>query len=136
MSTRHFAAAGATAAVLTVGAVVTAPIASAADVEKRGSCSAASRWEAEAEHDDGGLETAFEVKARRAGDSWRATLTHDGTRVYTNTRTARLGDDSSSSRPARAEWSRFRPDTAGSDTLVWRAVNTTTGEVCRATLTL
>lgn len=127
----------AAASALGATAVIAAPAASAsADVEKRGTCSAGARWEAEAEHDDGGIDVKLEVKSNRVGQSWRGTVSQDGARVHASTRTTVRDDDDDNSYRAKAEWELRRPNTGGSDRFVLRAVNQSTGEVCRAVLTL
>ena len=136
-------------AVVLGGGIVLAPAASADDDEReertRGACTATSFFKAELEADDGEIETEFEVKSQVAGQRWTYTLTQNGTVVSTSTRTARADDDDDDDRyddsPSpryRAEvgWERDRPDTAGSDTFVMRALNTVTGEVCSVTATI
>lgn len=63
-------------------------------------------------------------------------LKHDGVRVYTNTRATRSDNDDDDGFPAKVEWQAIRPDRAGVDRLVMRAVNQQTGEVCRAVISL
>ena len=91
------------------------------------------------------LTLADALEAWLAEERWTYTLTQNGTVVSTSTRTARADDDDDDDRyddsPSpryRAEvgWDRDRPDTAGTDTFVMRAVNTVTGEVCTVTATI
>lgn len=120
------------------GMVALAPVAAADDDRSTGTCSASSRWVAELESDDGEIEVEFKVKTQQAGERWSYTLTQNGDVVGTSTKTARADDDDddddddsrSRRHVAEVEWDRDRPDTAGTDRFVMRAVNLTTGEVC------
>jgi hypothetical protein len=126
-----------TSAVALGGSVALAPQASADDDRYVGSCSSTSRWVADLEADDDEIEVDFKVKTGAAGQRWTYTLTHNGDVVVTSTRTTRSDDDDDDDddsprkrHVAEVEWDRDRPDRAGTDTLVMRAVNPASGEVC------
>ena len=134
---RLIALTAATGVALT-GAVLAAPAASAKDdTRSTGACSGTSRWVADIGVDDGEIDVDFKVKTRSTGQRWTYTLTQNGERVYTSTRTTRAddSDDSMDDNPgpltAEVEWERDRPDSPGTDRLVLRAVHKASGEVCR-----
>ena len=135
-------------AVLLGSGLALAPAASADDDDRdrtRGACTGTSFFKAELETDDGQIETEFTVKSQVPGQRWTYTLTQNGTVVATSTRTARADDDDDDDRfddspsprhLAEVDWDRDRPNTAGRDTFVMRAVNTATGEVCTVTASI
>jgi hypothetical protein len=94
-------------------------------VVRAGTCSGASSAKLKAKHDDGRLEVEFEVDQNRNNRLWTVRMWDDGVRVFTGTRrtVAPSGSFSITRRIANR---------AGTDTIVARAVNATTGEVCRA----
>ena len=96
------------------------------DVERRGSCSDSSRWELDLERTQGGIEVDYEVDQNVVGDEWRVKLVHDGDVFFRGVRTTH-GDDGS------FDVERHTNDAAGTDHFVGKAVNTSTGEVCRGT---
>ena len=134
---RRLAALTAVTGIALTGAVITAPAASAKDdTRSTGACSGTSRWVADIGTDDNGIDVDYTVKTRSAGQRSTYTLTQNGEKVYTSTRTTRLDDrdaDDDNPGPLRAEveWERDRPDRSGTDRFVMRAVNRASGEVCR-----
>ena len=103
-----------------------------ADVETRGKCSAGSQWEADLEREFNVYAMNFEVKTQKADESWRLTLTHNGKRVHSNTRSTLQDFDD---RYADVDWEIIRPDRKGvTDRFTLAAKNTVTGEVCKTTL--
>lgn len=130
---RLFAITGVTVA-LAVGAAVVAPTASAAEAKRTGTCSAGSSWEADAEHDDGGIEVDWEVKTRQVGVRWIATISHNGSRVLKDVGITTRDHDRGYR--ASTDWDLDQPDEPGADRFVLRAQNIATGEVCRAELVL
>lgn len=104
----------------------------AADVETRGTCSAASGWEADIERDFGVYGIDFEVKTSKENERWRLTVQQNGKKVYANTRATTVDFDD---RYADVDWEVVRPDRAGvSDRFVLKATNLATGETCTTTL--
>jgi hypothetical protein len=134
---RRLIALTAASGIALTGAVVAAPAASAKDdTRSTGSCSGTSRWVADIGTDDGEIDVDFTVKTRSTGQRWTYTLTQNGEKAYTSTRTTRADDndgDDDNPGPLRAEveWERDRPDRSGTDRFVLRAVNRASGEVCR-----
>jgi hypothetical protein len=95
------------------------------DVVRRGSCSGNARWRLELTDHGRRIEVDFEVHRSPVGDTWRVRLRHNGTVFFRARRTA---DDS-------GEFSvdPYVRDRAGRDKFVGRAVDSSTGEVCKGT---
>ncbi len=131
LSATRLVASGGLAAALTLGALV-APAATFAKggnpaVRATGTCTIASRATLKAKHDNGRIEVEFEVDQNRNNRLWRITITDDFHRVFTGSRRTLAPSGSFTVK-------RLIPNRAGVDTLRARAVNATTGEVCRVTL--
>ena len=96
-------------------------------VIRTGSCSGASDWKLKVKTEDNGLEVEGEVDSNVVGQTWRWTFTDNGVRVArgTSTTTAPSGSFEVERRIANAP---------GTDRIVFRAVNPSTGEVCRGTI--
>lgn len=105
--------------------------AQAVEIERMGTCSAGSMWNAELELEYRVFDLSFDVDTRNSGEMWTLTLKQNGKRVATQTLEAMKDFDDSY---AELDWDLIRPDRKGKDTFVFRAVNKTSGEVCRATL--
>lgn len=120
----------AVAAAVTLSLSLAVP-AYAAEVEQKGNCSANSRWSADLELEYKVFDLGFEVDTKEENQDWRFTLNHNGKRVFSETRQAVKDFDDSYS---EVDWDVIRPDRKGTDTFNFRAVNQTTGEICRATL--
>lgn len=118
-------------AALTLGAVAPAAPAGAkaGDVVKTGPCSARSDWKLKLGMEDGRIEVQFEVDENVSGDAWRVRMVHDGDVFFRGTRTT--GGASGS-----FEIRRLVNDGTGTDTIVGRAVNLSTGEVCRGSASI
>jgi hypothetical protein len=98
------------------------------EVRVAGDCSDGSSAKLKAKHDDGRIETEFEVDQNRSGVRWRVQVRRDG-RVVVRTHATTRGPSGSFS------VERHIGNGAGSDRIVARAVSPS-GEVCRAALTL
>ena len=105
--------------------------ATAIETEKTGKCSAGSIWQADLELEYKVFDLGFEIDTKNADENWNFTLRHNGKRVVSENRTTVKDFDDSY---AEVEWDLIRPDRKGSDTFTFRAVNQTSGEVCKATL--
>ena len=55
-------------------------------VERRGSCSAGAVWKLKAKHDNGRIETEFEVDSNRIGQRWRVRIADNGVLVFRGVR--------------------------------------------------
>jgi hypothetical protein len=55
-------------------------------VERQGSCSAGATWNLKAKHDDGRIETEFEVDSNRVGQRWRVRIADNGVLVFRGVR--------------------------------------------------
>jgi hypothetical protein len=96
-------------------------------IRATGTCTAASTSKLKAKHDNGRLEVEFEVDQNRNNRLWTITLSDNGARVFTGSRRT-LAPSGSFSITRRIA------NRVGKDRIVARAVNASTGEVCRATL--
>jgi hypothetical protein len=96
-------------------------------VRAAGSCTVHSTAKLKAKHDSGRIEVEFEVDQNRNGRLWSIKISDDGHRVFTGARRTVAPSGSFSLRV-------LVPNRAGTDTIVARAVNATTGEVCLAKL--
>jgi hypothetical protein len=94
-----------------------------------GHCSGSTDWEMEVYLEDGRIESEFEVDHSRSGAHWDWTMKNDGSRFANGHATIASGRDS-------FVVVRFSTNGPGPDTIVSRAVNRATGEVCSGTITL
>jgi len=98
-------------------------------VRAAGTCTGNSTTHIKAKYDSGRIEVEFEVDQNRASKLWTVRLYDDGIRVFAGLRRTVAPSGSFSV-------TRWIPDRAGTDAIVGRAVNSTTGEVCRAKVNL
>ena len=128
---RRLAALGVTALVAVFALVVAMPAAAGdgREVVRTGNCSGATDWKLKVKHDDGRIETEFEVDSNRNGQRWRVTLKRDGVRFFRGIRVTHAPSGS-------FEVERRPPNGPGSDRITARAVNLGSGEVCRAAATI
>ena len=96
-------------------------------VSVTGHCSIHSTSKLKAKHDGSRIEVEFQVDQNRNNRIWNVRIWDDGHRVFTGARRTLAPSGSFTVR-------RLISNRAGLDTIVARAVNTRTGEVCRATL--
>jgi hypothetical protein len=115
--------------ILATGMLATAPLVAAkgTDVVKTGNCSMSSDWKLKVGSDNGRLEVEFEVDQNRTGQPWNVTLKHNGSAFFTGQRTTLAPSGSFSV-------TKFTGNAAGTDTIVGKAVNPKTGEVCKGTI--
>ena len=98
------------------------------DVIRTGNCSGASDWKLKLSPENGRIEVEFEVDSNRVGQTWNVRLKRDGNRFFSGQRMTQAPSGS-------FEVRRVISNSAGSDTVVGRAVNPATGEVCRGEAT-
>ena len=120
-----------TALMASASLILASTPATAIETEKTGKCSAGSIWQADLELEYKVFDLGFEIDTKNADENWNFTLRHNGKRVVSENRTTVKDFDDSY---AEVEWELIRPDRKGSDTFTFRAVNQTSGEVCKATL--
>jgi len=96
------------------------------DVIRTGNCSNSSDWKLKLSPDNGRIEVEFEVDTPKIGQTWNVTLKKNGTAFFQGMRTTQAPSGSFTVR-------RVTSNPAGTDSFVGRAVNQTTGEVCRGT---
>ena len=122
-----FAAVAAIAAMAVAG--VPGASAKAGDAATSGKCSGASTYKLKVGVRDAGLDTAFEVDSNVVGQTWNWKLKDNGGLVASGTKTTIAPSGSFTVH-------RILPDRAGSDTILAKATNPATGEVCSATVTV
>jgi len=115
--------AAATLSVITAGPA----LANDDDVIRRGSCAGATDWKLKASPEDGRIEVEGEVDSNRDGQTWRWRIRHNGSLSARGTATTQPPSGS-------FEVRRVLVDAAGTDTIVFRARNPRTDEVCRGVL--
>lgn len=94
------------------------------EVIRTGSCTLSSDWKLKVAPDNGRLEVEFEVDQNRSGQVWNVVLKHNGTTFWSGQRTTLSPSGSFSV-------TKFTSNAAGTDSIVGRATNPKTGEVCR-----
>jgi hypothetical protein len=98
------------------------------DVIETGACSATSNWKLKLSDEDGGIETEFEVDTNIAGQTWKAKLKHNGVPAARSVKATKPPSGS-------FELRRVLPNAAGSDVVVGKARNPSTGETCHGQAT-
>jgi hypothetical protein len=96
-----------------------------ADVRVAGKCSIASSSKLKLQHDNGRIETEFEVDSNRVGQAWTVAIGDNGTLVFLGSRTTTAPSGSFSI-------ARRIPNKPGVDNVVAIAQNPSTGERCVA----
>ena len=117
-------------ALVTAATLLPAASASAndGDVIRRGGCSGASDWKLKASPEDGRIEVEGEVDSNKAGQTWNWRIVHNGSLSAKGTKKTVAPSGS-------FEVRRLLVNVKGDDTIVFRAVNPNSGEVCRGALT-
>ena len=113
---------------LVAGALLAIPapaMAKSSDVIRTGNCSGAADWKLKVGREDAGLEVEFEVDQNRNGQVWRVRITDNGVLRYSGLRTTKAPSGSFSV-------NRTIRNMAGSNTIVARARNLKTGQLCVA----
>ena len=116
------------AALLTATLAVPA-LARDGDVIRTGACSGNSDWKLKAGPRDGRIEVEFEVDQNRVGREWRVRLSDNGDVFFRGIRTTQAPSGS-------FEVERTTANRAGTDRIVGRAVNLSSGEVCQGVVSL
>jgi hypothetical protein len=116
-------------AVAALGATGGTVAAKSSAIIVRAQCTAASVSKLKLSHDDGRIETEFEVDQNRNDRAWRVTLTDNGTTVYRATRYTRAPSGS-------FEVRRLLANRVGTDRIVAKAINVRSGEICRVTASI
>ena len=118
------------AAVLTASAgtvLAATPASAGTEVITTGGCSGSADWKMKAKARDGRIEFEGEVDSNHSGQVWRWKIKHNGTVSAT-------GRATTAGRSGSFSINRRLVDLAGTDHLVFRAVDTNSGQVCRGTL--
>jgi hypothetical protein len=111
-------------ALLAVGMMGFTPASASPDVIRHGACTDGGRWRLELSDHGARIEVDFEVHRSPVGDRWGVRLRHNGVVFFQDVKTARDGEFSVD---------RFVRDRIGTDRFIGRAIDRTTGEVCRGT---
>lgn len=98
-------------------------------VTRRGTCTIASTSKLSAKHDNGRIESEFEVDSNRVGQKWNVVIKDNGATVFTGTRTTAAPSGSFTVK-------RFIGDRTGTDRIVASAKNAATGESCIARVSI
>jgi hypothetical protein len=116
------------AGLLTAGmSAAPAAFAKGREVIKTGSCSASSDWKLKTKADDGRLEVEFEVDSNVNGQTWKVTLSDNGTTVFKGTRVTKAPSGS-------FEVEKRIANQPGTDMIKGRATNPASGETCVGSL--
>ena len=121
-----------TSGLLLLGAAAVAahPVAARdGDVIRTGSCSGAADWKLKLSPENGRIEVEFEVDQNRIGQTWRVKIKRDGNVLARGTRVTQAPSGSFEFRTVVSN----RP---GADTIVGKARNVASGEVCRGVATI
>jgi hypothetical protein len=94
------------------------------DVIREGSCSGRTDWKLKASPENGRIEVEGEIDSNRKGQQWRWRLLHNGSLSDRGTKTT-------TGRSGSFEVRRVVVDLRGTDKLVFKATNRTSGETCR-----
>jgi len=97
-------------------------------VIREGNCTGASAWKIKQSPENGRIEVEFEIDSNVNGQTWNVKLKRNGNVFFTGQRTTRGPSGS-------FEVRRVINNGPGSETIVGRAVNPATGEVCRGEVT-
>lgn len=117
----------ASVAVLALTAITPAEASGGGRVIKTGSCSANADWKLKAKPDDTRIEVEAEVDSNVNGQTWSWRIKHNGS-------VSAKGTNKTHAPSGSFSVNRFMVDLAGTDTFVFRAVNTKSGEVCKGTV--
>lgn len=98
------------------------------DVIREGNCTGASDWKIKQSPENGRIEVEFEVDSNVVGQTWNVKLKKNGNVFFRGQRTTRAPSGS-------FEVRRVVNNGPGTETIVGRAINLATGEVCRGTVT-
>jgi hypothetical protein len=92
-------------------------------VTRSGPCSAASNWKLKLSNENGKVEAEFEVDQNVVGDTWKVRMADNGTVFFKGQRTTAAPSGSFEVRKLTA-------NQAGTDRVVAKAMNLSTGETC------
>lgn len=113
---------------LALGTIVSAPAyanGGGAKITRPGACSARTVSKLAVKHDDGRIETQFEVDSNRVGQRWNVVVKDNDVTVFSGARTTTAPSGS-------FEVNRRIANRAGTDKIVASAKNSATGESCVA----
>ena len=119
----------AVAALAALFGATSAPAKGGNEVVKSGSCSGTANWKLKAKHDNGNIETEFEVDQNLVGKRWKVVIRQNGVKRFKGIRTTKAPSGSFTVH-------RLLDDKAGSDRIVAKARALATGQTCRGALTV
>ena len=109
---------------LSVAAAAPPALASGSSVTKTGRCGTRP-WSLVLAHDNGRIEADYKLGNVKVGRTWRVVMKDNGVRFAAGNKTTQADGSFSVTK--------FAPNQTGTDHILARASNLTTGEVCRAT---
>jgi hypothetical protein len=112
-----------------LAAAATAPGKGGDGLLKRGSCSGSADWKLKAKHDDGLIETEFEVDQNVAGRRWKVVIRQNGIKRFEGIRRTKAPSGS-------FEVRRLLDDKKGADRIVAKARALSNGQTCRGELSI
>jgi hypothetical protein len=115
--------------VAATAATAPATAAKAGDVIATGACSGSADWKLKLSPDNGKIEVEFEVDQNRVGKTWRVKIKRDGNVLASGTRVTQAPSGSFTFRATVSNG-------AGADTIVGKARNLASGQVCRGVATI
>ena len=121
-----------TSGLLVMGALAaSAPTAAAkdGDVIQTGSCSGSADWKLKLSPENGKIEVEFEVDQNKVGKTWHVKIKRNGNVLASGNRVTQAPS-------ASFEFRTVVSNTAGSDTIVARARNLASGQICRGVATI
>jgi hypothetical protein len=112
-----------------LAAASTAPARGDDGLLKRGSCSGSADWKLKAKHDDGLIETEFEVDQNVVGRRWKVVIRQNGVKRFEGIRRTKAPSGS-------FEVRRLLDDKSGADRIVAKARALSNGQTCRGELSI
>jgi len=99
------------------------------EVIKRGSCSGSADWKLKAKHDNGLIETEFEVDQNVVGRRWKVVIRQNGVKRFEGIRRTKAPSGS-------FEVRRLLDNKSGADRIVAKARALSSGQTCRGELSI
>jgi len=112
-----------------LAAAASAPAKGGDGILKSGSCSGSANWKLKAKHDNGLIETEFEVDQNVVGKKWKVVIRQNGVKRFSGVKTTKAPSGSFTVR-------RMLDNKAGADRIVAKARALSNGQTCRGELSI